>query len=219
MTSARAPVMEKSSLMRTILVLLLVLAVSGCATTPEPGPATARETVVLVQDDDGKVGQITVTTRGGAKLLSVPNTMVEVSGAGESPSDPKKMDQRQIDSMFAGSLKSLPLPPISFQLYFMQNSAKLTSESKTVLPVILTMAKTRGFYEISVIGHTDTTGRDDYNMKLSSARARAVSNALVSYGFPADQIEIRYHGSRDPLIPTGDNVKEPRNRRVEVIIK
>jgi outer membrane protein OmpA-like peptidoglycan-associated protein len=56
-------------------------------------------------------------------------------------------------------------------------------------------------------------------MKLSSARARAVSNALLSYGFPSDQIEIRYHGSRDPLIPTGDNVREPRNRRVEVIIK
>lgn len=205
--------------LRNLVLLLIVLVIPGCATGPVVVRDASKDTIVLVQDADGKVGQIAVTTKGGTKLLAAPNTMVEISATGESPSEPKKMDQRLIDSMFAESLKALPLPPVSFQLYFTQNSAKLTAESKTVLPVILSLAKSRSFYEVSVIGHTDTTGRDDYNMRLSSARARTVYNALVSYGFPVDQIEMRYHGKRDPLILTGENVKEPRNRRVEVIIK
>ncbi len=63
-------------------VLLVFLIISGCA--------TVKDTVVLVQDADGKVGQVTVTTRGGAKTLTVPSTMVEVTGVGKSPSDPKR---------------------------------------------------------------------------------------------------------------------------------
>lgn len=199
-----------------LVVFLVLLVISGCATTQAAG---IKDTVVLLQDADGKVGQVTVTTGGGAKTLTVPYTMTEVTAIGQSPSDPKKMDQQQIDSTFAHSIKALPPAPISFQLYFLSNSTKLTAESKSVIPVILSLAKTRDFYEVTIIGHTDTTGRGDYNLKLSSARARAVANALITYGFHPDLMEIRYHGKWDPIIPTGDNVKEPRNRRVEVIIK
>jgi outer membrane protein OmpA-like peptidoglycan-associated protein len=198
----------------SLVVLLAMLVISGC--TPK---AVIKDTIVLLQDDDGKVGQVTVTTNGGAKTLTLPNTATEVTGIGESPSEPKKMDQNQIDSLFAYSRKALPPAPVSFQIYFFQNSTKLTAESKSVIPVILSLAKTREFYEISIIGHTDTTGSDKHNLKLSLARAKAVSNALVSYGFPPDVIEISYYGKSDPVIPTGDNVREPRNRRVEVIIK
>lgn len=203
--------MTECSPRRNVAVLLALLVISGCA--------TAKDTVVLLQDADGKVGQVTVTTKGGAKTLTDPNTMTEVTANKESPSDPKKVDQSQIDALFAGCAKALPPAPASFQLYFLTNSTRLTAESKSIIPVIVSLAKTREFYEVSIVGHTDTTGKDDYNMGLSYARAKAVSNTLISYGFPPELIEIRYHGKRDPYIHTGDNVSEPRNRRVEVIIK
>lgn len=203
-----------------VYILLAMLIISGCTTKAViKDTKDIKDTIVLLQDADGKVGQVTVTTKGGAKTLTLPNTVTEVTGIGESPSDPKKMDQHQIDSLFADSLKALPPAPVSFQIYFLPNSTKLTAESKSVIPVILSLAKTREFYEVSIIGHTDTTGSDKHNLRLSSARARAVSSALMSYGFPPDLIGISYYGKRDPLIPTGDNVREPRNRRVEVIIK
>lgn len=206
-----------------LFVLLVLLIISGCAPVKEtvvPVQDTVNDMVVLVQDADGKVGQLTVTTnKGGAKTLTVSNTMVEVTGLGKSPSDPKKIDQSQIDSLFTDSIKALPLEPVSFLLYFLHNSTKLTAESKSHIPEVLSLINKREFYEISIIGHTDTTGNDEYNMRLSSVRAEAVRDALLSHGIRSGQMELRYHGKRDPVVPTGDNVREPRNRRVEVVVK
>ncbi len=101
----------------------------------------------------------------------------------------------------------------------MNNSTKLTAESKSFIPEVLTLVNKRDFYEISIIGHTDTTGDDEYDMSLSSARAEAVRDILLSHGIRFGQMELRYYGKRDPVVPTGDNVREPRNRRVEVVVK
>jgi outer membrane protein OmpA-like peptidoglycan-associated protein len=208
-----------------LLVLLVLLFISGCATANDKvvliqnADGTIKDTVVLVQDADGKVGQLTVTTRGGTKTLTAANTMVEVTGSGESPSDPKKIDQSQIDSLFTDSINALPLPPVSFLLYFLNNSTELTAESKSYIPKIVSLVNKKGFYEISIVGHTDTTGNDEYNMRLSSARAEAVRDALLSHGIRFGQMELSYYGKRDPVVPTGDNVREPRNRRVEVVVK
>lgn len=194
-----------------LLVLLVLLIISGCA--------TVKDTVVLVHDADGKVGKLTVTTEGGTQTLTVANTMVEVTGSEKNPSDPKKVDQSRIDSLFTDSIKALPTEPVSLLFYFLNDSTELTAESKSHIPEVLSLINKREFYEISIIGHTDTTGSDEYNMRLSSARAESVRETLLSGGLRSDRIELRYHGKRDPIIPTGDNVREPRNRRVEFIVK
>ena len=194
-----------------LLVLLGLLLISGCA--------TVKDTVVLVHDADGKVGKLTVTTEGGAQTLTVANTMVEVTGSEKNPSDPKKVDQSKIDSLFTDSINALPTEPVSLLFYFLHDSTELTAESKSHIPEVLSLVNKREFYEISIIGHTDTTGSDEYNMRLSSARAESVRETLLSGGIRSDRIELRYHGKRDPIIPTGDNVREPRNRRVEFIVK
>jgi outer membrane protein OmpA-like peptidoglycan-associated protein len=195
----------------SLFVLLVLLVVSGCA--------TVKETVVLVPDADGKVGQVIVATKGGTQTLKAPNTMVEVTGTGKSPSGPAKIDQSRIDSLFSDSIKALPPEPVSFLLYFLHDSTELTDESKSFIPDILSLVNTRSFYEISIIGHTDTTGSDEYNLTLSSDRSKAVRDILLSHGIRFGQMELRYYGKRDPVVPTGDNVREPRNRRVEVVVK
>jgi outer membrane protein OmpA-like peptidoglycan-associated protein len=209
------PVRAVSNEMRgnllVLIVLLVLLVLSGCA--------TVKETVVLVRDADGKVGQVTVTTRGGTKTLTEPNTMVEITGSEKSPSDPKKINQNRIDSLFTASMKALPPEPVSFLLYFTHDSAEPTDESKTLIPEVLTVVNRRSFYEISIIGHTDTTGSDVYNMRLSSTRAVAVRDILLSHGIRSNRMELRYYGKRDPLVPTRDQVRELRNRRVEVVVK
>jgi len=194
-----------------LFVLLVLLVISGCA--------TVKETIVLVPDADGKVGQVTVTTKGGATTLTDANTMVEVTGSEKSPSDPKKIDKSQIDSLFTDSIRALPLEPVSFLLYFMYDSTQLTAESKSIIPDVLSLVNKRGFCEISIIGHTDTAGTDEYNMKLSSARATAVRDILLSHGIHSAMMELSYHGKRDPIVRTRGNVREPRNRRVEVVVK
>jgi len=71
---------------------------------------------------------------------------------------------------------------------------------------------------IEVNGYTDTAGRDDYNLKLSQGRAEAVADVLVDDGVNPARISPRGFGETNLRIPTGDNVNERRNRRVEIRI-
>jgi len=71
---------------------------------------------------------------------------------------------------------------------------------------------------IDVNGYSDTTGSADANLKLSQARAEAVADVLADGGVAAERISPKGFGETDLKIPTGDNVNEPRNRRVEIRI-
>jgi outer membrane protein OmpA-like peptidoglycan-associated protein len=69
---------------------------------------------------------------------------------------------------------------------------------------------------VKVVGHTDTSGPEDYNMELSLRRARAVRDALAERGIPRDMIEIDNKGEKELLVPTPDSVREPANRRAKI---
>ena len=73
--------------------------------------------------------------------------------------------------------------------------------------------------ELVVIGHTDTVGSRESNDELSRQRAASVRAMLIEAGFPADKMEIAGRGERELLVPTANEVDEPRNRRVEINIR
>ena len=70
---------------------------------------------------------------------------------------------------------------------------------------------------LTVTGHTDTVGSDAYNMRLSRRRAESVAAQLEKDGVPSSEIAIVAKGKRDLLVPTADGVKEPQNRRVQIV--
>jgi outer membrane protein OmpA-like peptidoglycan-associated protein len=70
-----------------------------------------------------------------------------------------------------------------------------------------------------VTGHADRAGPDSYNMALSMRRADAVKAVLVREGVPANQIAVVARGESQPLVPTADGVREPQNRRVEIVLQ
>ena len=74
-------------------------------------------------------------------------------------------------------------------------------------------------HRIEVNGYTDTSGSPKYNMGLSFRRANAVAAELVKDGVPKSAIAIQGFGQTHLLVPTGDDVREPQNRRVEIIIQ
>ena len=79
--------------------------------------------------------------------------------------------------------------------------------------------KSKGNARITATGHTDTSGPEAYNMALSLRRANAVKDALVREGVPAQAISVVGRGEQGLLVQTGDGVREPQNRRVEIVVQ
>ena len=72
---------------------------------------------------------------------------------------------------------------------------------------------------IEVNGYTDTSGTPTYNKGLATRRAEAVSAQLMKNGIKKEEIVVMSYGDTHPLVPTGPGVREPQNRRVEIILK
>ena len=70
---------------------------------------------------------------------------------------------------------------------------------------------------VHVIGHTDTSGSPAYNQRLSVRRADAVKNSMVAKGIPAANITTEGRGESQLLVQTGPNVREPSNRRAQIL--
>lgn len=73
--------------------------------------------------------------------------------------------------------------------------------------------------ELMVIGHTDSVGSDEVNDPLSLKRAEVIKELLAASGVQTLRMEAVGRGKRDPLVPVGDNVAEPKNRRVELRLR
>ena len=68
-------------------------------------------------------------------------------------------------------------------------------------------------------GHADRSGDAAYNQRLSQRRAEAVAAELVRDGVARGNISVQAFGESRPLVPTADNVREPQNRRVEIVLR
>jgi len=106
-------------------------------------------------------------------------------------------------------------------VYFGWNSAKLSEESQAALERLAVNLAWKGpdIEHVLLISHTDATGSPAANRAMALKRAQAVRDLLVGYNVPAKLITIRAVGAEAPRVATGRGVREPRNRRVELLIQ
>ena len=116
-----------------------------------------------------------------------------------------------------------PPPPMvtppSFMVFFDWDRANLSAQALNTIKQAAGAYKQKGNARITATGHTDTSGTEAYNMALSLRRANAVKDALVREGVPATAIAVVGRGEQGLLVQTGPNVREPQNRRVEIVIQ
>jgi hypothetical protein len=101
---------------------------------------------------------------------------------------------------------------------FALNQATLTGQDRQVITQAVENYRTSGEGQVTVTGYTDTSGPAAYNLDLSRQRAEMVANELIAEGIPANQVVAVGRGEEDLLVPTPDGVREPRNRRVEIVV-
>ncbi len=107
----------------------------------------------------------------------------------------------------------------TYLVFFDWNSDGLSARSRDIIKEAAGNAQRASVTRIEVAGHADRSGDAAYNQRLSLRRAEAVTNELVRAGVARSAISVQAFGESRPLVPTADNVREPQNRRVEVVLK
>jgi outer membrane protein OmpA-like peptidoglycan-associated protein len=196
------------SLRRSYLLLLMVFAL-GCA-------QKRQALFVVLPNPDGTSGAITVSNNQKSVVLDKPYAASEEKGGsvGETTTD-----AQQVQQVFGDALHAQPILPERHVLHFPNNSTILTQLSQQDYVIVFADIKRRPVYQVEVIGYTDTTGKQDYNQRLSLKRAEAIREQLIKQGIDAKSISAAGRGWFDPAVKTGPNVSEQANRRVEITVR
>lgn len=178
--------------------------------------ACASERVVLLPSGDGAPGAVVVRDQAGEIRLDQPYAALKrtLDSNQVYQSSPQEVSER-----YGQTLAVQPPRPSAYVLYFETGGNVLTAESQAALDVIRKEIAERPASEARVIGHTDRVGSADGNDRLSLKRAELIRDVLIESGVDAGKLEAVGRGERDPLVPTADEVDEPRNRRVEISVR
>ncbi len=195
-----------------IFVMISISLTTGCATEP-------KNLFALLPSPDGHIGEIVVSGNSGDKTLNKAYQAVGLNNIGEPLSTPFIMEEQKVDKIFQQALKSQPPIPVVFLLYFGTNSSELTEDSVKLLPEIMAKIAKSASSDVSIIGHTDRVGSRESNLKLSTGRAKSVFEKLLKLGANPEIFEVTSHGMENPLVDTPEGVAEPKNRRVEVVVR
>jgi outer membrane protein OmpA-like peptidoglycan-associated protein len=193
---------------RTLATLALAALLTACAS----GPGSY---VVLLPSPDGSVGRVIVQGAQGEQVLTQARQGLALNGSGE----PFDVSPEQLARDFGATLAARPALPEPFLLYFESGGSALTAQSQALLPHIVERARARTALDMSVIGHSDTQGKADANEALALQRASAIAQQLRDLGLQEAVMTVESHGERNLLVPTPDEVAEPRNRRVEITLR
>jgi len=178
----------------------------------------AKTTVILLPKQDNQNTAVVVKNNRSSITLERPYSCAKVGNA-ESRIDTRTIEKSKVQDEYKTLFQAEPLKPVSILLYFEFGSDRLQPESAALIGDVLRLAKEREPSEISIIGHSDSKGDADYNYTLALARAKVVEKIIKDANINLKNIFVTSHGENDPLVITGDNVSEEKNRRVEIMVK
>jgi OmpA-OmpF porin, OOP family len=168
----------------------------------------------------------------GLGYNATQNLRIDLDGRYYATTNPGQYQNNNIALMlgvtykFGGPEEAVAPPPApaapsapSYMVFFDWDRSDLSAQAISTIHQVSAAYKQKGSARVTATGHTDKSGPDDYNMALSLRRANAVKDALVRDGVPAAAISVVGRGESQPLVPTADGVREPQNRRVEIVIQ
>jgi len=198
------------------LIVAIVIGVLVAACASKPPVVSPKGIVVLLPEKDGQPTAVTVTQGDRQIVLDQPYAAAKVASQGL---DAYQSNQQEVEKEFGPAIAAQPVRANAFVLYFVEGKDEFTDESKRLVEQLLADVARRPVPDVLVVGHTDAVGTDQVNDALGQRRAETVRTALISRGIAAGDIRAISRGKRAPAVPTADGVAEPRNRRVEIIVR
>lgn len=193
-------------MIRAGLALACGLLATGCT----------RSSLLLLPGEDGHTGAVAVLGENGETVVDRANTRTSLGSARPQVRD---VDPAPLDAADRALVEGLPPPPAHFILYFYEGSTTIVPSSEPQLKAVFEEVKRRPGAEVQVTGHTDSLGTSEDNDRLSLDRAEEIRRLLIADGLAADMTSAVGRGERELLEKTADEVRDPVNRRVEVIVR
>lgn len=181
--------------------------VCGCA---------SRGLVVLLPESDDRSTAVSLKQGDEDVLLDKPYAAANLTLFGPAA---YQASEAEVQSRFGPALAAQPSRAASFTLYFVEGGDEFTAESKALVDTALSEIARRPVPDVIVVGHTDAVGTDAFNDALGQRRADSVRAALIALGVDAASVRAISRGKRALAVPTADGVAEPRNRRVEILVR
>lgn len=196
-------------------VILVVVALGAIVWLSQV--VTPRNLIVLLQDPDGKIGRVEVSTEVGSQTLTKLREATGASSAAEPPRAPFIMTEEEVNAIFGDVIRERPVLPASFTLNF-QPGASILATSGVQIDQIIAEVRRRPISRVAIYGYATSRGNTVINLGSSLFRARAVSSALASRGLDTSNFII------DAIIvPEAAGAAQggapPDNRRVEVVVR
>ena len=191
----------------------------------EPGSVAAQGIVGVAYDvghglavtlDDRLVDKIQDRTYSGVKLKSQLNDQLLLGLRYSFGAAPAAAPMAPAP---AAAVAPAPAPARSYLVFFDWDKADLTARAQQIIAEAAKNSTRVASTRIDVAGHADKSGTPAYNQTLSLARANNVAAELVRLGVAKSAISISAFGDTKPLVPTAAGVREPQNRRVEIVLR
>lgn len=209
-------------IIKTLVVSAVVLSIAGCAQDPNRNAKRGAGTGAVL---GAVLGNQVSHARGGPIVGAVVGALAGAAVGNYMDKQRKEVEQQMAPEIARGDLNTTTLSDgslkvaIASDVSFDLGSATMRPGAIDAYARIAAILKNYDKTVIHVVGHTDTSGANDYNQGLSDRRAAAVGSFLSSQGVPGARIREEGRGERELVVRTADNVKEARNRRVDIVIK
>jgi len=143
----------------------------------------------------------------------------DYAGWDPTKAQPYASSADEVKRDFGAALAAQPPREKRFTLHFPEGRDEIADESRAVLDAALAEIAARPVQDVLVVGHTDLVGSGPLNDALARQRADTVRAELIRRGIAADAVQASGRGSREPAVPAVPGVAEPRNRRVEIVVR
>lgn len=195
---------------KLLCALTLALGLAACA---------PKNYVVVLENPSGGPSEVTVTTNNGSQVLAEAGTATTINKASSAPSRPWSFGLDNLKEVFERAIGARPPKSSHFTIYFEFGGTKVAAESAATVQAMVADARHRPAPDATVDGYADTVASDDRNLGLALLRAWKIRDVLVGAGVDLTRIEVTTYGESKLAVETPDNVKELRNRRVEVTLR
>ena len=210
------------------IVAAAALALAGCQTqnpyTGEEQPSHATRGAILGALGGAAIGALTNTSSGkqAARNALIGAGIGALAGGGIGyyldEQEAKLRQQLRGAGVSVTRVGNNIILNMQNDILFDLGSDQLRYEFYDTLQAVAIVLEEYNRTIVEVSGYTDTTGSRDFNQQLSERRAGAVASQLIRFGVMPQRLIVQGYGETRLAVPTGDNVNEPRNRRVEIQI-